>query len=54
MAFKIPIMIMLHRMTTEISLNDAILKIVYIMILINAWSHCGELIRISILKNSNW
>ena len=34
----------------EIAFNSPILKIVYIMILINLWSLGGKLIHISILK----
>ena len=45
---------MLQSMTTEIALNDPILKIVYIMMLIYSWYRSGELIHISILKISNW
>ena len=41
---------MLKRTTTETGLNYPILKIVYIIILINSWSHSGELIHISILN----
>ena len=38
---KIPIIIILQRMTTEIALNYPILIILYIMILTNSWSHGG-------------
>ena len=47
------IIIMLQRMTTKIALNYTILKIVYIMILINVWYLGGGFIHISILKYSN-
>ena len=47
---KMPITIMLQRMTIEIALNYSILKILYKMILINLYSCGGWLIHISIQK----
>ena len=45
---------MLQIITIETALNFPITKKVYITILIYSWSHGGEPIDISIMKNSNW
>ena len=41
---------MLHRMTTETSLDFPIPKRIYVMILLDSWYHGGEPIHISIMN----